>query len=189
MGASDAELVRRCLQGDNAGFDALVQAYQKQVYYFCYRMLGSAEESADAAQETFLKAYNALESFREEAQFSSWLLRIANNTCIDKARSKARRPSVALEDMGEQRIELTSEAPTPEELTLRGETERLVRDAMQRLPEKNKAALVLFHFNGMSIKQISQALGRPENTIKSDLHIGRELLRRKLEGVVVNANG
>ena len=60
MGVSDAELVRQCLQGDNAGFDALVKTYQKQVYYFCYRMLGNAEESADAAQESFVKAYNAL---------------------------------------------------------------------------------------------------------------------------------
>lgn len=184
---SDAELVRRCLQGDNAGFDALVKTYQKQVYYFCYRMLGNAEESADAAQESFLKAYNALESFREEAQFLSWLLRIANNTCIDRTRSRARRPSVALEDMGEERLEFTSEAPTPEESTIRGESDRLVREALQRLPEKYRAALILFHFNEMSIREIGQALGRPENTVKSDLHIGREMLRRKLEGVVVAA--
>ncbi len=184
MRASDAELVRQCLQGDNAAFDALVQAYQKQVYYFCYRMLGSAEESADPAQETFLKAYRALESFREEAQFGSWLLKIANNTCIDKSRSKARRLSVALEDMGEERPEFTSRAPTPEESALRDVTDRLVRDAVRRLPERYRATLVLFHFGGMSIKQISQALGRPENTVKSDLHISREQLRRKLAGVV-----
>lgn len=189
MGASDAELVRQCLQGDNAGFDALVQSYQRQVYYFCYRMLGSEDDAADAAQETFLKAYRALESFREEAQFLSWLLKIASNTCIDKTRSRARRPSVALEDMGEERLEFTSDAPTPEESTLQGESDRSIREAVSRLPEKNKAALILFHFNGMSIKQISQALGRPENTIKSDLHIGREMLRRKLEGVVYAAKG
>ena len=186
MGASDAELVRQCLQGDNAGFDALVKTYQRQVYYFCYRMLGNAEESSDAAQETFLKAYRALESFREEAQFLSWLLKIASNTCIDRSRSRARKPSVALEDLGEERMEFTSEAPTPEESSLRGESDRLVREAVTKLPEKYREALVLFHFNGMSIKQISQALGRPENTIKSDLHIGREALRRKLEGVVVS---
>lgn len=185
MGVSDADLVRQCLQGDNAGFDALVKTYQKQVYYFCYRMLGSAEESADAAQESFVKAYNALESFREEAQFLSWLLKIASNTCIDKSRSRARRPSVALEDMGEERLEFTSDAPTPEESTLQGESDRLVREAVLKLPEKYRESLILFHFNDMSIKQVSQALGRPENTVKSDLHIGRDMLRRKLEGVVV----
>ena len=185
MGVSDAELVRQCLQGDNAGFDALVKTYQKQVYYFCYRMLGSAEEAADAAQETFVKAYRALESFREEAQFLSWVLKIASNTCIDRKRSKSRKPSVAFEDMGEERLEFTSEAPTPEEAALRGESDRLVREALEKLPEKYRAALVMFHFNAMTIKQISQALGRPENTVKSDLHIGRDMLRRKLEGVVV----
>ena len=184
MGVSDAELVRQCLQGDNAGFDALVKTYQKQVYYFCYRMLGSAEEAEDAAQQSFVKAYHALESFREEAQFLSWLLKIASNTCIDKTRSRKRRPSVALEDMGEERLEFTSDAPTPEESTLQGESDRLVREAVVKLPEKYREALVLFHFNEMSIRQISQLLGRPENTVKSDLHIGREMLRRKLEGIV-----
>lgn len=184
MGASDAELVRQCLQGDNAGFDALVKTYQRQVYYFCYRMLGNAEEAADVAQATFIKAYNALESFRQEAQFLSWLLKIASNACIDRTRSRARRPSVALEDMGEERLEFTSETPTPEESALQGESDRLLREAVLGLPEKYRETLVLFHFNGMSIKEISQTLGRPENTIKSDLHIGREKLRQKLEGVV-----
>ena len=98
---------------------------------------------------------------------------------------RARRPSVALEDVGEERLEFTSDAPTPEESTLQGESDRLVREAVLKLPEKNREALILFHFNEMSIKQISQTLGRPENTIKSDLHIGRDMLRRKLEGVVV----
>ena len=66
MGPSDAELVQRCLAGDNAGFDLLVRKYQRQVYSLCYRMLGDADEAADAAQESFIKAYHALESFRQD---------------------------------------------------------------------------------------------------------------------------
>jgi len=102
VGTSDAELIRQCLQGDNTAFDALVRAYQRQVYCFCYRMLGSAEESADAAQVSFLKAYNALESFKQDASFLSWILRIASNTCIDRSRARARRPSMALEELADE---------------------------------------------------------------------------------------
>ncbi len=76
MVSSDAELVQRCLCGDNAGFDDLVKAYQKQVYYFCYRMLGHSDEAADAAQESFLKAYHALDRFKQDASFLTWVLKI-----------------------------------------------------------------------------------------------------------------
>lgn len=184
MEASDAELVRRCLRGDNAGFDALVKHYQRQVYCFCYRMLGNAEESADAAQESFVKAYHALENFREDASFLTWLFKIASNTCIDRSRSRARRPSVAIEEIGEDSRELVSDALSTEESVMRDESDRMVREAISRLPDRYRASLVLFHLSGMSIRDISQALGRPENTVKSDLRTAREMLRRKLEGVV-----
>lgn len=184
MTASDAELVRRCLQGDNAGFDALVKAYQKQVYCFCYRMLNDAEDATDAAQASFIKAYQALENFREDASFLTWLFKIASNTCIDRTRSRARRPSMPLDDMIELGQEPASDEDTPEESALRGESDQTVRDAIKSLPERYRASLVLFHFSGMSIKEISSALGRPENTVKSDLRTAREKLRRSLEGVV-----
>lgn len=183
MASSDAELVQRCLQGDNAGFDELVKIYQRQVYSFCYRMLGNADESSDAAQESFLKAYNALESFRLSSAFLPWILKIASNTCIDRSRARLRHPSVALNQIDDDL--LPSDGPTPEDSVLRRESERTIREAVLRLPEKQRATLVMFYFNGLSISEISAALGRPENTIKSDLRIARDMLRRKLEGLVV----
>jgi len=181
---SDAELVRRCLQGDNVSFDALVRSYQKQVYCFCYHMLGIPEESADAAQESFIKAYYALASFRRDARFATWLLKIASNTCIDRSRARARRANAALEELADDAAALQSDQPTPEESVLRGESDRMVREAVLRLPERHRTALVMFHFSGFGIREISEALGRPENTVKSDLRVAREMLRRKLEGVV-----
>lgn len=184
MGSSDAELVRRCLQGDNSGFDELVTNYQRQVYCFCYRMLGDADEAGDAAQESFLKAYHALASFRQDASFLTWLFKIAGNTCIDRSRARKRQPSMAIEELADERYGLASDDPTPEDLAVRGESDRMVYDAILRLPEKQRAAVVMFYFSSLTISEISAALGRPVNTIKSDLHIGRETLRRKLEGVV-----
>lgn len=184
MEPSDANLVQQCLQGDNRGFDLLVRRYQRQVYSFCYRMLGDADEAADAAQESFVKAYNALESFRLDAKFSTWLFRIANNACIDLSRRRKSRRTVSIDEIAGESSVLASPNAPPEEAVLRGEADKLVRDAVSRLPEKYRTALVMFHFSGMSIKEISEALKRPEGTVKSNLHIAREMLRRKLEGVV-----
>lgn len=185
LGSSDAELVRRCLQGDNAGFDELVSNCQRQVYYFCYRMLGNADESADAAQESFIKAYHALSGFRQDAAFLPWVLKIASNTCIDRSRARSRRPKMAVEELADEGHSIPSDDPSPEDLILKNESDRIVREAVLRLPEKYRAALALFYFGGLSVKDISVALGRLESTVKSDLRVAREMLRRKLEGIVV----
>ena len=185
MEPSDADLVQRCLQGDNSGFDLLVKKYQRQVRSLCYRMVGNADDAADAAQESFVKAYHALEKFRRDAEFLTWLFRIANNTCIDLLRKRTKRQADSLDEPAAEINPLPSADASPEQAVLRDETDRLVHEAVLRLPEKYRAALVMFHFNSMSIKEISEALGRPEGTVKSDLHIAREMLRRKLEGVVV----
>ena len=184
MRSSDAELVQRCLQGDNAGFDELVRTYQRPVYCFCYRMLGDADESADAAQESFLKAYNALGKFRSAAAFLPWLLKIASNTCIDRSRARMRHSNIALDELAGQADVIPSSDPSPEDSVLRGESDQMIREAILRMPEQSRAALVMFYFNDLSVADISTALGRPPNTIKSDLYKAREMLRRKLEGVL-----
>lgn len=88
MQTSDADLIRQCLEGDNLGFDVLVKRYQKRVLGYCYRILGNIDLASDATQESFVKAYYALENFRPDAEVLPWLLRIANNTSIDMMRTK-----------------------------------------------------------------------------------------------------
>lgn len=185
MGPSDADLVQRCLQGDNAGFDLLVKKYQRQVYGLCYRMLSDADEAADAAQESFVKAYHALQRFRQDASFLTWVFRIANNACIDASRRRSTRKADSLDEMMEFSPELPSGDPSPEESAMKNHEAESVRLAILRAPERYRSALVMFYLNGLTICEISQALGRPEGTVKSDLHNAREILRRKLEGVVV----
>ena len=186
MGPSDAELVQRCLAGDNAGFDLLVRKYQRQVHGLCYRMLGDADEAADAAQESFIKAYHALESFRQDAQFLTWVTRIARNACLDSVRRRAVRQADSIDDDESGAGSLPSGAPSPEEAALRSDAKRRLDAAILDLPESHRAALVMFHFSGLTISEISRALGRPEGTVKSDLHHARERLRRRLEGVEVS---
>lgn len=187
MDFSDAELIMQCLQGNNGAFDVLVGRYQRQVYNFCYGMLGNADDASDASQNAFVKTYYALESFRRDAQFLTWMLRIASNVCIDLYRKRSRHQAVSLDDEDQRKSigDIPSHDLAPDELLQKCEGDRLILDAVARLSEKHRSAVVMFHLNGMSIKDISRALGRPEGTVKSDLHIAREMLRRKLEGVVV----
>ena len=187
MAASDPELVRRCLQGDNSGFDVLVHNYQQRVYALCYRTLGDPDQAADATQEAFVKAYLALESFRQEASFLTWLFRIASNTCVDMTRRAARRRADSLDDLVAQSNEPASAEPTPERVALRADTDRIVRQAIASVPMNHRLPLVMYYFGDMSTKEIAAALTRPEATVRSHLRCAREALRRKLEGVVIEA--
>lgn len=182
---SDSELIKQCLEGDNIGFDALVKRYQKRVFGYCYKMLGDADQASDAAQESFVKAYHALGSFKLGAELLPWLLRIANNTSIDHARSRTRKQTGSLDEFGADTNPALCSDESPEKSLLQAERTRLAREAVLELPTKHRSVLVMFYFDAMSVKQISQALDRPEGTVKYDLHTAREMLRHKLEGVVV----
>jgi RNA polymerase sigma-70 factor (ECF subfamily) len=181
---SDTSLVKQCLKGDNAGFDLIVKRYQRLVYAFCYRMLGEREDAEEAAQESFVKAYYALDKFRQDASFLTWIIKIASNTCIDISRARVKRSAVSIDEIEGGNGSLPSGQLSPEEQAVENEESRLVRKAVLHLPERQRAAMVMFHFEEMSIREISQSLGMPEGTVKSDLHIAREILRGRLEGVV-----
>ena len=92
----EAQIVQRVLQGDVNAFEKLVLEYEKSVYAITQRMTGNAEDAADMTQETFIKAYNSLSSFRGDSKFSVWLYRIATNVCLDFLRSRSRKPTVSL---------------------------------------------------------------------------------------------
>lgn len=181
---NDAVLIRQCLQGDNTVFDKLVKRYQRQVYTFCYHMLGNYDDAVEAVQDTFVKAYYALDRFRQDADFRCWLFRIASNTCIDVIRTRTRCRVQSIEDVDAVIDEIRDEKLSPEDESVQAEERALLRHAVLGLSEWYRLSLVMFHFNGMSIKEISRALGRPEGTVKSDLHLAREMLRRRLEGIV-----
>jgi RNA polymerase sigma-70 factor, ECF subfamily len=182
---SDADLVKRCLDGDNSGFDLLVRNYQQRVYALCYRTLGDPDQAADATQEAFVKAYNALSSFRQEASFHTWLFRIASNACMDMMRRSSRRRADSLDDLLTESREPAAVEPTPEDAALSAESDRIVREAILSVPMTHRMPLVMFYFGDMTTREIAAALERPEGTVKSNLRYARELLRRKLEGVVI----
>jgi len=181
--STDDKLVERCRSGDNAAFDALVKRYQRQVFALCYRTLGNRDEAADITQESFVKAYHALGTFHRNRSFLSWMCAIAGNTCIDALRRRARRPSQSLEETVERAGDFDSGDESPEQTVASEDFARRLRQAVLGLPERYRDVIAMFHFGQAGIREIARRLGKPEGTIKSDLHTARRMLREVLEGM------
>ena len=176
----EAMIVRKVLQGDVNAFEKLVTEYEKAVYAIAQRMTGNAEDAADMTQETFIKAYNSLSSFRGDSKFSVWLYRIANNVCLDFLRSKSRRPTVSLsteDDDGEEtQLDIADESQSPELLLESSLTRDAVRRGLDALPPDYKQILLLREIQGLSYEEIAAALGIESGTVKSRIFRARKRL-------------
>jgi len=175
---TDADLVRRCLAGDEAAFAALLERHQARVYAFLLRLTGSAPDAEDLAQVVFLKAFRSLESFDLARPLHSWLLGIAHHAALDFLR--ARKTDLSL-DHDEAPIDPADGADGPERLAEASLDGALVERLLAALPPLYREALLLRHIEGLSVEEVAAALGIPEGTAKIRLFRARELMRRKWE--------
>lgn len=185
MELPDAAIVQRTLQGDTPAYNILVQRYQRQVYNLAYRMLNSAEDASDMVQETFIRAYGALSSFRQDASFLTWLYKIASNLCIDLLRSRRSKSSLSLDlELEEGREPSADRYLGPEETAVRGAVGDVVHKAVMNLPERYRIVIVMRHLRGMSVEEIATELNLPSGTVKTHLFRAREMLRERLRPVL-----
>ena len=168
----DAALVRRAARGDERAFGVLVEKYKAMLYTTAVRLLNDRSQAEDAAQESFIKAYAALPGFRGDAKFSSWLYRICYNTCISLLRK--RRPEVELKE------EMSPSIGGPESDFRIRDLQAVLEQEVAALPDDYRAALTLYHFNGMSYDEIAQTTRKPLGTVKAKIHRARALLRKRL---------
>src|SRR4051812_20334322 len=179
---SDEELVARSIGGDPDSFNQLVLRWERPIYALAYRVIGREEDARDVCQETFLRAFRALNGFKGQAKFSSWLYRIALNLCRDWIRRERRAP-VAQAPEGVDIIELAGES-TPsesiEDLVARREIGRAVARAMAVLPDEQRTAIVLKEYHGLTFQEIADLLDCPLSTVKTRLYQGLTVLRRQL---------
>jgi RNA polymerase sigma-70 factor (ECF subfamily) len=168
--------IEQALTGDQAAFGQLMHRYTGAVYSLAYRMLGNPQDAEDAVQEIFLRAYTRLESFDRTRKFSTWLLSIASNYCIDRLRRR-RFNWLTLDDVA---FWLESERPGPERNALVREQQRIVQEALQRLPETYRLVTVLRYLHDLSYDEIAQVTGLTESTIKTRLHRARHMLATAL---------
>jgi len=174
----DADIVRRCLAGEEAGYADLLERHQGRVYAFLLRLAGNAHDAEDLAQVVFLKAFRSLASFDPARPFHSWLFAIAHHAALDFLR--ARKANLSL-DHDEDPIDPADGVDGPERLAEVSLDGALVERLIAALPPLYREALLLRHVEGLSVEDVAQALGLPEGTVKIRLFRARELMRRKWE--------
>ena len=182
--ADEAEWARAASGGDKAAFARLVEKHKQSVYGLCYRLLGGGEESRDAAQETFVRAYTGIGAFDARQPFAAWVLRIARNHCIDLLRR--RRPTLALEARGDEPEAFVAPelqdhfAISGEQAVQEEEAQRDLDLAVAALPPRYREVIALFHVQHKSYAEIAQTLGVPMGTVMTWLHRARKELKAKL---------
>ncbi|HEV8191796.1 MAG TPA: sigma-70 family RNA polymerase sigma factor [Ktedonobacterales bacterium] len=182
----DTTLVRRTLAGDQEAFAALVEKYKDAVFNVAYRMLGNATEAEDVAQETFVRAYTQLKTYKDSHRFSTWLLSIASHLSIDQLR---RRRFLALPLENVPFLEWIADAgPSPEQSALRGEVADEMQGVLDALPPKYRAVLVLRYWYDFSYEEIADALTMTPALVKARLHRARELVARTMKAQGLNVN-
>lgn len=180
---SDERDVDAARRGDLDAFDRLVERHQERIFRFCLWSLHDREEAQDAAQDTFIRAYRHLKSFRGDSSFGTWLHRIAINVVRDSAKrqQKAPRPFSTLGKEDEENdFDPPSDAPLPSQTALEHERRMAVRVALGKLSEAHRAVLVLFDLEGRSYEECSALLELPMGTLKSRLNRARAALKEAL---------
>ena len=189
----DRELVQRVQDGDSAAFDLLVRKYQHRIVALIGRYVADWSECQDVAQEAFLRAYRALGSFRGDAQFYTWLHRIAVNTAKNHLVASNRRPptgdiDVADAEQFDSGIRLRDN-DTPERELMRQQMEQTVMRAVEALPEELRVAITLREVEGMSYEDIAEKMDCPIGTVRSRIFRAREAIDQELRPLMDNEDG
>jgi RNA polymerase sigma-70 factor (ECF subfamily) len=174
--------IERAQAGDSMAFEALLHHYERPLYGFIYRMMGSnAEDAADLLQETFLKVYRALDRIPPGANLTAWLYRVARNCCIDELRRRKRGQWAVWDGMhGTPMIEPSAEID-PESAVIQHEGDGVVTAALVRMSRRNREALILRECQGLSCEEIGAVFGISRKAVKSMLFRAREEFRRAMQ--------
>jgi RNA polymerase sigma-70 factor (ECF subfamily) len=163
------------LSGNQDAFAGILARYRKLIYNLIYNLMGDGAEVNDLFQEVFVRIYKSLDRYNSDYKFATWAVKIATNLCLDHLRHK-KPESIPMEEV----IEVSDTRANPEELYLAGERTRQIRRAVNRLPEKYRVPVVLFHQQGLSYQEMAGILNQPVTIIKNRLYRARLMLRDKL---------
>ncbi|MFZ5645449.1 MAG: RNA polymerase sigma factor [Bacillota bacterium] len=183
MHPDDEHLVKRSREGDADAFDELVKKYQSKVFTVAYRFMGNHADANDLAQDAFIRAYQALSSFRGDSSFATWLYRITSNVCRDEIRKQNRYKKVSLDEMMTQPgggPNLTAADLTPEESLDRVELRDTVQRHLNSLSSEHRLILVMRDIQGLSYEEIASSLDCTLGTVKSRLNRARQTLKKRI---------
>jgi RNA polymerase sigma-70 factor, ECF subfamily len=169
----EASLVEASCRGDSEAFTALVMRYQRMIHALTFRMSGSAEDAADLAQETFVRAWHNIECFQGQSRFSSWIYRIAVNVCLSWNSQRRRETEAQTRYFEEQLMEEASNQSL---------SNHIVQEALMKLPAKQRAAIVLTVYEELNHAETAKILGCSEATVSWRVFTARRKLKRLLKG-------
>jgi RNA polymerase sigma-70 factor, ECF subfamily len=172
-------LVRRSLAGDTQSFTQLVERHRQRVYNVCLRLLGDADDAADAAQDTFVAVLTKLHQFRGDAAFTTWVHRIALNACYDLTRKRRRTPMLRLAPEPGEASDEAAGPPVPDPADEVVGTHDVVA-ALRAIPEEFRVAVVLADLQDLAYEEVAKVLDVPIGTVKSRVHRGRVALARAM---------
>jgi len=186
----DAALVKAIQAGDMAAFDQLVVKHKDKLFNMVYWFLADYQEANDCAQETFIKVFKSIKKFRSESSFSTWLYRIAINTCKNRLKSSTyrwKKKTVPLEnpessEQGNRSYEIQNDSPSPENKLEKKEMLMMIQKAVNALPEEQNRVIVLRDIQGLSYQEIVDITGLNLGTVKSRLARGRLEIKHRLKG-------
>lgn len=184
----DLALVERFKEGDISAFEQLVGKYQRSVLNLVYRFTGETNRAEDLAQEVFVRVYRALGGFEAKAKFFTYLYKVTLNLCLKEREREQRRRTYSLDDRGtddENRVrEIEDPHGSAEDEVERRDTARIVREAVQSLPEEQRNAVILHRFHGLSYEELAEVLEISLPAVKSRLHRAKLALRERLGSYV-----
>jgi len=176
---ADADLIDRCLRGDNAAWEIIVARCRRRVFHIAYKFTGKHDQAEDLTQDIFLKVFRSLEKFHRDADFGTWLSSVARHYCIDHYRARKREREVLVEDL--LAFDLApAPAGNPQRTLEADDMKSQLRRGLDQLPEKLREAVVLRDLQGLTYQEMAEQLGLPEGTVKSRINRGREELTRRL---------
>ena len=183
---ADLTLVRRAKKGDYRAFDLLVLKYQSRIVSIAFKFVKEIQLAEDISQESFIKAYRSIDSFREESAFYTWLYRITANTAKNYLVSKGRRKESSISELSIFENEDFFELPTndsPEQILMAQSLKNTIYDALSGLPEDTRTALSLREFEGLNYEEIAEIMNCPVGTVRSRIFRGREALENLISPI------
>lgn len=187
---TDAEIMLRVREGDDPGFNFLIEKYRKPIINFMYRMVHNQAVAEELAQEVFLRVYRSRQTYRAEAKFTTWLYRIATNLGVNHARDTKHERSAQTIYLDQPDAEtgttpdVADARPDVEEELLKDERMKAIRKHVMALPERQRTAVLMHKYQGLDYKEIGAVLHLSESATKSLLFRAYQTLREKLKGFV-----
>ncbi len=176
-------IVNKIIGGDTQAFAVLVDRYKDLVFTLAIRMLKNREEAEEVSQDTFIKVYKSLPKFKGDSKLSTWVYKVAYNTCLDRIKKNNRRQSeITIDSFTENQIKTLDNALSALE---EKEQQQTIQDCLQQLSSKDSFLLTLFYFEELSLEEISQIVNMEPNTVKVNIHRARKrlasILKQRME--------